>query len=76
MSIITFDTASRARAAKIVARARRKGLFARIVARIIEARERQALDLIRRHGVKLPHELEQAGWKINERSEDSLPFVR
>ena len=54
----------------------RKGLFARLVARLIAARQRQAMDEIRRHGILLPHELEQAGWKITERSEDSLPFVR
>ena len=28
------------------------------------------------HTALLPHELEQAGWKITERSEDSLPFRR
>ena len=73
MSIITLDNSHAPAAAAV---AKRPGLLARLFARIIEARERQAMDLIRRHGIRLPHELEAAGWKINERSEDSLPFVR
>ena len=44
--------------------------------RLIEARQRQIMNEIRRHAVLLPHELEQAGWKVTERSEDSLPFRR
>ena len=32
--------------------------------------------VIRQHSHLLPRELEQAGWKITERSEDSLPFIR
>lgn len=51
---------------------RRKGLFARF----IEARQRQALQELHRHGLRLPRELEEAGLKIGERNEDSLPFVR
>ena len=74
MSTMTYDVAPAARAAAPARK--RKGLFARIVARMIEARHRQATEEMRRHGLKLPDELEQAGWKINERSEDSLPFVR
>lgn len=50
----------------------RKGLFARF----IEARQRQALQELHRHGLRLPRELEEAGMKIGERNEDSLPFVR
>ena len=34
------------------------------------------MDELYRHSHLLPRELEQAGWKIGERSEDSLPFVR
>lgn len=30
----------------------------------------------RRHVLRLPRELEEAGWKSNERNKDSLPFVR
>ncbi len=77
MSTVAYDV-STARAGLPVAAPVRKrpGLFARILARMIEARERQAMDEIRRHGLRLPRELEEAGWKINERNEDSLPFVR
>jgi hypothetical protein len=42
----------------------------------MEARRRQAFEELKRHGVMLPYELEQAGWKVNERSEDQLPFTR
>jgi len=78
MSTIAYDVALTARAGTppAVPAAKRKGLFARIMARLIEARQRQAMDVLRRHGLKLPLELEQAGRKINERNEDSLPFVR
>jgi hypothetical protein len=53
-----------------------KGLFRRLYDRMIEARMRQANDVLRQHSHLIPHELEQAGWKISARSEDSLPFVR
>jgi hypothetical protein len=51
---------------------KRKGLFARF----IEARQKQAMLELARHGLRLPHELEEAGLKISARNEDSLPFVR
>ncbi len=51
---------------------KRKGLFARFMA----ARQRQADQELRRHGLRLPRELEEAGLKISARNEDSLPFVR
>jgi hypothetical protein len=77
MSIITFDKGpAGVGSAAAAPAATRKGFWARIFDRIVEARERQALALIQRHGVKLPQELEEAGWKVNERSEDSLPFAR
>jgi hypothetical protein len=47
-----------------------------LFARLIEARQQQALNELRRHSTLLPHELERAAWKITERSEDSLPFLR
>jgi hypothetical protein len=74
MSTITYDRMpGECGAARTATRpGKRKGLFARLV----EARERQAMNEIRRHAVLLPHELEEAGWKITERSEDSLPFQR
>ena len=50
----------------------RKGLFARFV----QLRQRQALQELHRHGLRLPRELEEAGLKISARNENSLPFVR
>jgi hypothetical protein len=79
MSIATYETASAVRAEAPVSAApghKRPGLLARFYAGLIEARRRQAYQELKRHGVMLPSELEQAGWKINERSEDSLPFAR
>jgi hypothetical protein len=77
MSIATYDTASTACAeapASAAPARRRPGLLSRLYVGFIEARRRQAFQELKRHGVMLPSELEQAGWKINERSEDSLPF--
>jgi hypothetical protein len=74
MSSITYDVAATARS-ETPARApvrKRKGLFARFM----EARQRQAVMELRRHGLHLPSELEKAGMKIGQRNEDSLPFVR
>lgn len=70
MSTVTYDRAPAE--SRVPASTRRKGLFARL----IEARQQQALNELRRHSALLPHELEQAAWKITERSEDSLPFLR
>ncbi len=42
----------------------------------MEARQRQAMQELHRHGLRLPRELEEAGLKISARNEDSLPFVR
>ena len=78
MSTVTYDAVPNVRAvtaAKTTAKtpaAKRKSLFARL----IEARQRQANDQLRRHGLHLPRELEDAGLKIGARNEDSLPFVR
>ena len=78
MSTITFGAApTAAAAAPVSAQApKRKGWFARALARVIAARQKQAMDEIRRHGVVLPRELEQAEWKVSERGADSLPFQR
>ena len=70
MSTITYDRVPAE--SRAPAPAKRKGLFARL----IEARQQQALNELRRHSTLLPHELERAAWKITERSEDSLPFLR
>jgi hypothetical protein len=75
MSIATYDTAAAVPAKAAPAR-KRPSLLSRLYARLIDARRRQAFQELKRHGVMLPSELEQAGWKIDERSEDSLPFNR
>ena len=51
-------------------------LLSRMFAAMIASRQRKATEELKRHGVLLPFEMEQAGWKINERNEDSLPFTR
>ena len=82
MSTIAYDAGHAAAAkAPVAAQAgkregKRKGCFARALARMIAARQQQAMDEVRRHGIVLPRELEQAEWKVSERSEDSLPFKR
>ena len=77
MSTITYDASSAAQAGMPACAPVRKGLglFARLMARFMESRQRQAMEELRRHGLRLPRELEEAGWRINERNEDSLPFV-
>ena len=51
-------------------------LLSRFFDAMIASRQRKAAEELKRHGVMLPFELEQAGWKINERNEDTLPFAR
>jgi hypothetical protein len=68
----TPDTAARAAGKP----RKQRGFFARLYAGLIKARHRQAALELQRHGWLLPTELEQAGWKVSERNEDSLPFVR
>jgi hypothetical protein len=75
MSTVTYDRAH-VPAATATAPAKRPGRWLRLYYRLLEAREKSALAELHRHGLRLPQELEQAGWKINERSEDSLPFIR
>ena len=55
---------------------KQQGFLARLYAGLIAARHRQAALELQRHGWLLPSELEQAGWKLSARNEDSLPFVR
>ena len=82
MSTIAYDAGHAAAAKAPVAAqgpkrgSKRKGWFARALARVIAARQKQAMDEVRRYGIVLPRELEQAEWKVSERSEDSLPFQR
>jgi hypothetical protein len=74
MATLTYDIASTAQAGTPTAALarKRKGLFARFMA----ARQKQAMQELARHGLRLPRELEEAGLKISARNEDSLPFVR
>ena len=79
MSIATYETASavHSKTAPVATSAgKRPGLFVRLYVAFLEARRRKAFEELKRHGVMLPFELEQAGWKVNERNEDSLPFNR
>ncbi len=72
MSIITYEAAPAAGPAPQV-----KGFWSRMFDRMVEARTRQTNEIISRHRHLLPRELEEAaGWRITERSEDSLPFIR
>jgi hypothetical protein len=75
MSFATYEIA-RKTVARDAVRAERKGVFARWMDALIESRMRRARDEIARHSHLLPRELEQAGWRLSDRSEDSLPFVR
>jgi len=74
MSTITYGTAIPATGpVQPTGRAtKRPSLFARFMA----ARQLQAEAELRRHGLRLPRELEDAGLKLNSRNEDSLPFIR
>jgi len=75
MSSITYERARIASPAA-PATAKRQSRWLRLYHRLIEARQKAAMAELHRHALRLPEELEQAGWKLNERSEDSLPFVR
>jgi hypothetical protein len=56
---------------------KRKSLFHRFLDRLIEARARRADEFICQHSHLLPRDFEeQAGWRLTERNEDSLPFIR
>jgi hypothetical protein len=78
MSIVTLDRVRPASvdAARQLPTARRR-LWARFLERFIQAREKQAMEQIRRHHrFAFPRELDDASWKAAARSEDSLPLVR
>jgi hypothetical protein len=73
----TYSPAYGATAGPAAATSKRKGLLRRFADRMVEARMRKADEFIRQHAHLIPRELEEtAGWKLTERSEDSLPFVR
>ena len=71
MSIVTHFGAASERPATA-----KRSLIRRFVDRIIAAQEARATAELKRHSHLLPRELDQATWKLGERSEDSLPFVR
>lgn len=76
-TVTTYSSGYSATAAAREATApKRKGLMQRFLDRLIESRMRRAEEYIRMHRHLLPRDLEQAGWQLTERSEDSLPFVR
>lgn len=71
MSVITHFEAAHESASAL-----KKSLIRRLFDRIIAAQQARATTELKRHSHLLPRELDEAGWKIGERSEDSLPFVR
>lgn len=76
MSILSTYSTSYGATAHSTVKASRPGIWRRLFDRMIEARMRKAEEHIRQHRHLIPRDLEQAGWKLTERSEDSLPFVR
>ena len=75
MSFITYEVAPAAAPASAPV-AKRPGLFARLYASMIVAQARRAERELKNYRHLLPDELEQAGGKIGERNDNSLPFVR
>lgn len=80
-TITTYSPAYRATAGRALVGCadapKRKGLLQRLFDRMIEARMRKADEFIRQHRHLIPRELEEtANWRLTERSEDSLPFIR
>ena len=75
MSTVTYGVGTTARTGAPAVRPQ-TGLFSRLLARFMAARQKQAMQELYRHGLQLPRELEEAGMKISARNEDSLPFVR
>jgi hypothetical protein len=79
MSSVTYSAmpaAAGKSAVKTAAKSGRPGFWRRWLDRMVEARMRQAMEEVRRHGVILPRQLDKPEWKTTKRSEDSLPFVR
>ena len=77
MSTTTTYSPSYGVSSRTAAAPRRKSLLHRFVDRMVEARMHRAEEFLRQNSHLIPRELEgQAGWKLTERSEDSLPFVR
>jgi hypothetical protein len=76
MAVTTYSPAY-GRSSAVAEAPKRKGVIQRFIDRLIEARLRRADEFMRQHSHLLPRELEeQSGWRLTERSEDSLPFIR
>ncbi len=74
MSILAYDASHSVAEHEA---APRRNLWRRILEALIASRAMQAEQVIGRHRYLLvPRELDQAGWKTESRSEDSLPFVK
>jgi hypothetical protein len=54
----------------------RRSLLRRFFDHIVAAQQARAEAELKRHSHLLPRELDQVTWKLGERSEDSLPFIR
>ena len=76
MSVITQSDVTHFGSARKSPSVPRKSLLRRFVDRIIAAQSARAIAELKRHSHLLPRELDQVTWKLGERSEDSLPFVR
>ena len=77
MSTITSYSPAYGSRTGTAAEPKRSSLLRRFFDRLIEARMRKADEFIRQNQHLIPRELEdQAGWRVTERNEDSLPFIR
>jgi hypothetical protein len=72
MSIVTYPRFATGDAKPFANAATPRGFWARSLNRLVEARQRRAMQDIRRyHRDLLPRELDEASWKINK---ETLPF--
>jgi hypothetical protein len=72
MSIVTYPRFATGDAKLFAKPATPRGFWARSFNRFVEARQRRAMQDIRRyHRDLLPRELDEASWKINK---ETLPF--
>lgn len=76
MSTITTYSTGYGAAVEAQAKPKRASFLQRFLDRLVESRMRRAEEFLRHHHHLMPRELEDAGWKLTERTEDSLPFVR
>ena len=76
MALVTYTFSPGERIAPQAKGRTGESVFSRLFARFLDYRRQQAARELARHGLRLPSELELAGWQLNERNEDSLPFVR